>query len=34
MKKNLIVKTIVALLRKFKKWLEADGFTKLPTNML
>ena len=34
MKKNLIVKTIVALFKKFKKWLEAEGFTKLPSNIL
>ncbi len=34
MKKNLIVKTIVTLLRRFKNWLEAEGFTKLPSNIL
>ena len=34
MKKNLIVKTIVRLFKRFKNWLEAEGFTKLPTNML
>jgi hypothetical protein len=34
MKKNQIVKTIVTFLRRFKNWLGAEGFTKLPTNML
>jgi hypothetical protein len=34
MKKNLIIKTLVNLFIKIKKWLESDGFTKLPTNIL
>jgi hypothetical protein len=34
MKKNLFVKAIVALFRRFKNWLEAEGFTSLPSNIL